>query len=323
MLFDSIALIQYTDKHTEVLGGLISLVGNTCKKLHIYYVPYPSDFVRYYIDQHIVCTPIYTHKNIDEKMNHDLYIFVTGMEYNGQTDPSKTLLLSHHTSEKNELQKLGTLGVFSISPVYHKVPYFLSFYKSKSILTSMCKSNQSLTLLFVGYTNPENKDLKGLIRLLNHVQSENLPIKLNVVNYYPIEELDNYQRICKVYVDMSARKMMKLISDADYVLTLVKKNSSYHRNQLSGIIPLAVSIGTPLIIDRDLAEIYGLSESNSLIYDFSGPNTIKNTVLNIFEQGNSKSKDQRSKSLIRYRDKMINVYQKKMKKFLKKIIHFQ
>ena len=119
---------------------------------------------------------------------------------------------------------------------------------------------------------------------------------------------------------MSARKMMKLISEADYVLTLVKKNSSYHRNQLSGIIPLAVSIGTPLIIDRDLAEIYGLSESNSLIYDFSGPNTIKNTVLNTRK---SQSKDQRSKSLIRYRDKMINVYQKKMKEFLKKIIHFQ
>ena len=137
---------------------------------------------------------------------------------------------------------------------------------------------------------------------------------------YPIEELDNYKRICKVYVDMSARKMMKLISEADYVLTLVKKNSSYHRNQLSGIIPLAVSIGTPLIIDRDLAEIYGLSESNSLIYDFSGPNTIKNTVLNTRK---SQSKDQRSKSLIRYRDKMINVYQKKMKEFLKKIIHFQ
>ena len=137
---------------------------------------------------------------------------------------------------------------------------------------------------------------------------------------YPIEELDNYKRICKVYVDMSARKVMKLISEADYVLTLVKKNSSYHRNQLSGIIPLAVSIGTPLIIDRDLAEIYGLSESNSLIYDFSGPNTIKNTVLNTRK---SQSKDQRSKSLIRYRDKMINVYQKKMKEFLKKIIHFQ
>ena len=140
------------------------------------------------------------------------------------------MLLSHHTSQKNELQKLGTLGVFSISPVYHKVPYFLSFYKSKSTSTSTCKSNQSLTLLFAGYTNPENKDLKGLIRLLNHVQRENLPIKVNVVNYYPIEELDNYKSICKVYVDMSARKMMKLISEADYVLTLVISSKSIIRN---------------------------------------------------------------------------------------------
>jgi hypothetical protein len=137
MLFDSIALIQYTDKHTEVLGGLISLVGNTCSKLHIYYAPYTSDFVRYYIDQNIVSTPIYTHKIKDEndpkltKINHDRYIFLTGMEYENQTEPSQTLLLSHHTSQKSELKKLDTLGLFSISPVYNKVPYFLSFYKSR------------------------------------------------------------------------------------------------------------------------------------------------------------------------------------------------
>ena len=247
------------------------------------------------------------------------------MEYDGQTEPSQTLLLSHHTSQKAELQKLGTLGVFSISPVYHKVPYFLSFYKSRNIdkSKSPTKSSPSLTLLFSGYTNPDNKDLKGLIRLLDHVQREKLPIKVNVVNYYPIEELDEYTPICKVYVDMSARKMMKLISEADYVLTLAKKNSSYHRNQLSGIIPLAVSIGTPLMIDKDLAEIYGLSESNSLIYEFSGPNTIKNTVLNVLIKKQSskgqckgQNKEQR-RSLIRYRNKMIKVYQKKMKEFLK------
>ncbi len=144
-----------------------------------------------------------------------------------------------------------------------------------------------------------------------------MSIKVNVVNYYPIKELDEYAPICKLYIDISSRKMMKLISKADYVLTLAKKNSSYHRNQLSGIIPLAVSIGTPLMIDKDLADIYGLSESNSLIYNFSGPNTIKNTVLNVIEN-NTKSKYQNiKKSLLRYRDKMIKVYQKKMKDFLK------
>jgi len=323
-MFNSIAIIQCTDKHTEVLGGLISLVGNNCKHLYIYYVPYPSDFVRYYINQHIVSTPIHSVKiknEKDQKLNkeHDRYIFVTGMEYKGQTDPDKTLLLSHHTSQKTELKQWNTLGIFSISPVYNKVPYFMTFYEPnpKKISPSHHSTSKYLKLLFSGYTNPDNKDLKGLIRLLDYVKEENLPVRVDVVNYYPIEELDEYYPVCKVHVDMSAQKMMKLMTEADYVLTLAKKNSSYHRNQLSGIIPLSISIGTPLLIDEDLAAIYDFSSSNFLIYNYSGPNTIKNTIINLLETPNYKKiRQNKAKSLLRYRDKMIKVYQKKMKAFL-------
>lgn len=314
-MFDSIALIQCSDMHTEVLGGLISLFGNNCHCLYIYYVPYPADFVRYYVNQHITTTPIRV-KKIDKKFNdrdhdHDLYVFVTGREYTGQTDPDRTLLLSHHTDERTTLKRLKTLGVFSISPVYNKIPYFLSVYKPVEITRQL---NDKFTLLFSGYTNPENKDLKALVHLLDHIKQHDLPIRVNVVNYYPIKELDEYKSICKVYVDLPAKKMMKMVSEADYVLTLAKKNSSYHRNQLSGIIPLAISLGTPLIIDTNLADIYGFSNSNSLIYE---PKEFKQTILNEFEKFRKKDK---SKAVIQYRDKMVKIYQKKMKNFLKTLI---
>ena len=40
----SIAIIQLTDKHTEVMGGLISLFQKTFSDFYIYYEGYPSHF---------------------------------------------------------------------------------------------------------------------------------------------------------------------------------------------------------------------------------------------------------------------------------------
>jgi len=316
---DSIALIQCSDMHTEVLGGLINLFGKNCKNLYIYYVPYKSDFVHYYTDQNITYTPIHLYKIKDGKdkllktIDHDLFVFVTGREYNDQTDPTKTLLLMHHTSERLELKQMETLGVFSISPLCKKLPHFLTVYKP--CRSSRYIPNKFFTLLFSGYTNPENKDLKNLVKLLEHIKKNDLPIKVNIVNYYPIKELEEYQKesICKVHVDLPAKKMMKLVHDADYVLTLAKKNSSYHKYQLTGIIPLAVSLGTPLIIDKDLADIYGFSQKNCLIYE---QRYFKNAVLEEFERFIA-DRSTKGIEMLKFRDHIIKIYQQKMKKFLK------
>ena len=48
--------------------------------------------------------------------------------------------------------------------------------------------------MFCGYTNPENKELKSLVKLLEHIKKNDLPIKVNIVNYYPIKELEEYQK---------------------------------------------------------------------------------------------------------------------------------
>jgi hypothetical protein len=316
---DSIALIQCSEMHTEVFGGLINLFGKNCKNLYIYYVPYKSDFVKYYTDQSITCTPIHLYKIKDGKdkllrtIDHDLFVFVTGREYDEQTDPTKTLLLMHHTDERVGLTQMGTLGVFSISPLCKKLPHFLTVYKPCD--SSRYIPNKFFTLLFCGYTNPDNKDLKSLVKLLEHIKQNDLPIKVNIVNYYPIKELEEYQKesICKVHVDLPAKKMMKLVHDADYVLTLVKKNSSYHKYQLTGVIPLAVSLGTPLIIDKDLADIYGFSQKNCVIYE---SRCFKNAVLEEFERFKIQP-SRRPLEMLKYRDYIIKMYQQKMKKFLK------
>ena len=73
--------------------------------------------------------------------NHDLYIFVTGVEYLdykddynlSEIDMSKILLLSHHADEIDEELVLLKDNVFAITPVYKKVPHFLTYYDVSDI----------------------------------------------------------------------------------------------------------------------------------------------------------------------------------------------
>lgn len=327
----SVAIIQLTDRHTEVVGGMITLFGKLFKYIDIYYKSYDSNFCNYYKD--VLKSPNYTirlHKNPKKIGKHDLYVFMTGLEYvdfeedilNLNIPPERTLLLSHHLDEyKEDLKYLKDIaGVFAISPVYKKykkVPYFFTY--SNIVNKVEKKSGEKINLFLSGFTNPDNKDLDGLMRLMDYLYEEGIDtFKFHVVNYYPIEELEKYRKICKVYVDMKARPMMKLLEKSDYVMTLTRKNSSYHNKQLTGIIPLAISMGVPLIIDKDLSKIYGMTSRNAIVYPFKGVNTIKKTVLSLVNVSPAKYHSIQ-RGVLSYRKKMITQSQKKMKMYIKDI----
>jgi hypothetical protein len=327
----SIAIIQLTDKHTEVLGGLITLFGDLFKHIHIYYKSYPSDYANLYKNELKSSKySVYLHKDHFEMGKHNLYVFMTGVEYISEYDDNKSLidsipssrvlLLSHHSDEYDELKHLQVGGIFAISPVYKKVPYFLTYADMKRPIKSM--TNGKINILLSGFTNPLNKDLRGFIHMLRQFYKYNITcFKFHVVNYYPIPEFEEYGDLCKVYVDMKAAGMMRLLSQVEYVMTLTKKNSSYHRKQLTGIIPLAVSMGVPLIIDRDLAQIYKLSSQNCVIYDYPSEKNfqvIKETVVSLIHCQN-KYRTLR-KNMNSYRNRMMAYYKNKMKKYVQSIL---
>jgi hypothetical protein len=337
----SIAIIQLTDKHTEVLGGMLTLFGDLFKHIHIYYKSYASDYANYYKNELKSSSyTVYLHDlNKDSTVSfgkHNLYVFMTGMEYVDEYDKykeqidaipcSKVLLLSHHADEYNELKDLPVGGIFAISPVYkkEKVPYFLTYSDMKKPIKSM--HNDKINILLSGFTNPHNKDLRGFIHMLRQFHKYNITaFKFHVVNYYPIPQFEEYGDLCKVYVDLKAAGMMRLLSRVEYVMTLTKKNSSYHKKQLTGIIPLAVSMGVPLIIDKDLANIYRLSSQNCIVYDYPSENSfqvVKETVLSLMSRmARSNRYKKLRKAMYAYRDRMIQYYKNKMKKYVQKVMN--
>lgn len=302
-----IAIIQEDEKHTEVFGGLIEMCG--FNQIDIYFYKYPADFVSYYkkIFNSIMPTlnlNFYSLERHNIPLIYDLYIYNTGVEYEGETPKDKTLLLSHHVDEIKELRLLKPLDIIAITPIYEKynIHSFLNVFHGPVLDT---KFRSKINLLIVGLTNPENKDIAGVKKLLHTIQKNKLQdyFMVNIINYWEIKSFDKYvsENFCKLHININANKTMSLLSKSDFVLTIIKKNSDYHKKQLTGILPLSMSLGVPLVVDNKLADIYGLTSKEAVIYKNTGVESLSNIVLQLTKEDSAK----RKQPIIELRNKII------------------
>lgn len=280
----SVALIQLGERHTEIIGGVVTMfMRKNVDKITVYTRSYASSFVPYYKkilnNKKVKWVYInnYSKRDLKKKIekNNDLYVFLTGYEYEDmKLDPEQSLLVTHITDDIEDYDSWGVCGQIALSPVFdkHKVKNFLNVFK----LPPIKRMPKKLEIVIAGLTNPENKDLDALYSLMvklsnndNRIGSEE--VLFHIINYYDIPykfKQFEHSGLLKVYINTSAATMFKILRYASYTMVLAKKGSSYHNVQLSGIIPLSISCGTPLICDRELAKIYKLSRP-SITYTFT------------------------------------------------------
>jgi hypothetical protein len=281
----TVGLIQLTDKHTEIIGGVVTmLLRPGVETIRIYTPKYKSSFIPYYkhlfryqkrvkwtyIDSLITGRSKHPYGKLEDRIvkQCDKYIFLTGVEYEDmELPPDDTLVLFHHVDEVRESDWFDVCGEISISPVFkkEKVPYYLNVFKERKLKPS----GKKLDLLVAGLTNPDNKDLKTLLGVLKQIDKNGNKLGgrgvcFHVINYWDIsDDFKPYEDsgLIKVYIDTPADKMMSLLRKISYTLVIAKKRSSYHTKQLSGIIPLSLSCGVPLVCDSDIAGIYKISKA--------------------------------------------------------------
>ena len=184
---------------------------------------------------------------------------------------------------------------------------FLNIFKAP---TKEHKDRNKLNLFITGLTNPDNTDLKGLYNFL-----ENIPKKVvvHVVNYYKLESKYNKfikSGIVKSYTDLDAQKMLELLGKCHFVLTIVRKNSSYHKEQLTGIIPLAISYGVPMIMDKKLSNIYGLSDISITYTFYDEVNSILRGVKKAIKFLEKEDYSKLQNKLVKFRDNVIDKQRK-------------
>lgn len=307
-----IALIQETDKHTEIFGGLFQLLGSPKNKIDVYYKDYKSSFIKVYKKIILNQNPtwkITLHPDSfpEENNNYDLFIYTTGYEYEGNTPNTMTSLIIHIASDYKEMKQMIPRHIIALTPLIKQVPYFLNIFKAPIVRK---KDKCTLHLFVSGLTNPVNKDLKGLYNLLENIYKHNYNNKIivHLVNYYTLEKkYDKFiaSGILDVHIDMMADKMLKLLSQSHFVLTMAQKNSSYHTRQLTGIIPLAISYGVPFITDKKLAKIYNVVDK-SVVYTFHDKaNSISRGVDKAIQIFNTDEYKTLQNKLIYFRDQTI------------------
>lgn len=276
-----IGLIQFGEFHTEIIGGILTTLLRNGNSARVYTFPYRSSFVPYYKKlfrgQPIkwINNKLYTQKQLLNKIAKecDVYIFLTGYEYTMELDPARTLLITHTSDDIREYKSWNSCGLVALSPVLKGIKTtFLPVFKGP-----VHGSNTVLNLCISGLTNPLNKDLRKLAQTMLKIHAQGNKIGRNkvvfhIINYYDLPpEFDQFVRsgLIKKYIDVRASRMMKVVGQSDYVMVIARKNSSYHRKQLSGIIPIAISLGVPLICDKELAKLYGATHI-AITYSFSG-----------------------------------------------------
>lgn len=300
----TVGLIQLGEYHTEILGGVITAFLRPEISIRVYTPKYRASFVAFYRkifkDKNVswIYNDKYSLEDLSDKINKecDFFVFLTGHDYEDiQTDPKRTLLINHTTDDIKRYNSFDTCGQIALSPVFKpkKVRHFINAFEGPLYK----KDDKTVNFCIVGLTNPRNKDIKKLEKTLKYIEKQGgvkgCKVKFHVINYYELpESISRYQKsgLVKGYVDATATKTMQIIGKADYVMVLASKNSSYHRKQLSGVIPLSISVGTPLICDKDLAKIYGMSRI-SITYDFEGEyliNAIKKAVKKVVKHDTGK-----------------------------------
>lgn len=269
-----IALVQLSNKHTEIFGTFIEIFKKTNFDLTIYYnlEKDPYTFLKYYqklFETKLNIQPTAT--LLENKNNHDFFIFTSSAD-DIRMDPwfklpensNKCVYIQHQAAHWKDYMKWNIL----VSPVIqldankaHIVPTYKNFKK----LHCNPKEN-NLAIIGAVRTHQKDKDLSLLIDLLETFPDQDYKIYVFMrrVDWKVISNrnpfLKDNPRI-EFYPGLSTEKMIEKLKNVKFILPLSKQNGWFYWQRLTGTIPLAVNLNIPMIMDKKLADIYGINDA--------------------------------------------------------------
>jgi hypothetical protein len=106
-----------------------------------------------------------------------------------------------------------------------------------------------LTVTCIGGCSPRNKtDLTSIF-------SNFIKIQFNIINRYNV--FDTSLPNVKIYNSIDTNEMLTIAAKSHYILLLPNYNSSHKDISMSASIPIAYSVGTPILMSQSFAIAYG------------------------------------------------------------------
>lgn len=291
------ALIQLAKKHTEILGTFYEIILKNKWDLTVFFDLEDDNytFIPYYNKLFNYTIPIRKGRDFESEMdNFDFLIFASSsddcrfQEYMRNPNISHKCIFVHHQAIHIKPYMIRNISVTPLVTNDHLnstvSQYILPVYKSYKAIHWKPISNKVIFAV-IGAIRGVNSG-KTVDRDLNLVQE--------VLNAYPegnyefwffmrkndwawIARKHKWLRENKrvvAFPGLKTENMIKVLHQAKFILPLAKKKGWFYWERLTGSIPLAVNFNIPLLIDRELAAIYGLQDC-SMCYE--------NSILEIYE----------------------------------------
>ena len=285
------ALIQLAKKHTEIFGTFYEIILKKKWNLTVYYDLEADDytFVPFYNKLFNYSVPIRPSKEFEKDLNNfDFLIFASSsddcrfQEYMRNINISNKCIFVHHQAIHIKPYMVRNITVTPVIKTDHLAStiseYILPIYKSYKSLHWKPVSNKVIFAIIGAVRGVSNG--KTVDRDLSLVQE--------VVTKYPdgnyefwffmrkydwnwIAKKHKFLKENKKIVSFPGLKtenMIKVLHQAKFILPLAKKKGWFYWERLTGSIPFAINFNILLLIDRELANIYGL-EDCSMCYEFS------------------------------------------------------
>ena len=282
-------LIQIAKKHTEIFGTFYELILKNNWDLTVYYDLDQDEytFVTYYNKLFNYEKPIKRSKQFIEDIDDlDFLIFASSSDEYRLPEEYKNMNIAHKC-------------IFVHHQAVHIFPYMVrNITVTPVIQTPHLNSTLSEYLLPIYKTYKSlhwkpvtNKIIFGIVGAIRGVNNgktvdRNLNLVNEIITKYPDGNYEfwffmrkwDWRWICRKYKflrenpkiigfpGLKTENMIKVLHQVKFILPLSKKGGWFYWERLTGSIPLAINFNIPLLIDRELAEIYGLQDY-SICYD--------------------------------------------------------
>lgn len=269
-------IVQPCWDHTEILGALLYYIKEKNHELKILYDwSHPEgNYLDYYCELFGFGDDVkFNYKSpkfhVKDFQKADRIIFVDEihlrkfMSKGVYREMEKKLSTFNHITKRvmyNEM-KILTLGVVPFRRCRNETKYLTNSYYNpgnvEKIVEDINEDNFKIKkFLVIG--NPSQRRIDFL---------ENL-VKYNNWEIYVIVRGD-YNKTHKNVIllkDLGTKDLIELLKKVHYVITLFNKNSYYHNDRISGIVPFAISFGIPLLTDDDYVKKSEIKHFREFVY---------------------------------------------------------
>ena len=287
------AIYQKGPRHTEIIGFLINCLQNISQNCHID-IYNNTDECKNWVEFYSLLFNIPDENRFDSELiyqnysQYDLIISTTLTDTLHIPDCDKILYIAHVRShiflpfmkKRLTLSPLTatvcsvadwTLPVFEVNNSFEPIPKPQKFgivgrpfqhFRNMADIIELIKAphQEAFSIEFIGMSLHIDRTLEALGVSSSFNQDDVKPMILNMKK----DLIDlNFNR------NLPTVQYIQRLMQCKFLLTTVQEGEFYHKDRLTGTIPLAINFNIPLIIDQKTANIYSIDNTMAIIYDKS------------------------------------------------------